>query len=310
MDKADSHMRARAPGEIHPPDPLMVELESMLESAVAYEVRGAKALDDRDWTRAAMYFRKGIDLAPDEPSLHHKLGTALFLGGDARGAAEQFSEALRLSPHFAKAHYSLGVMLGASGQSRQAIEHLTSAARDDPTYAEARLRLADVLRQSGRAAESLPLYEQAAKLDPRPPDAPFGYALALVGLKRYKEARDRLTGGMKVYPDHPAFVHALVRLLAAAPDDRVRDGREAMRLMQMLLAHEPRNHDIDEMMAMTLAELGQYGEAATWQRDAMAAAQRAGRPDLARHMAGNLARYERGQPCRTPWRDEEGPVGA
>ena len=39
-------------------------------------------------------FRKGIALAPDEPSLHHKLGTALALQGRTRGAVEQFEQAL------------------------------------------------------------------------------------------------------------------------------------------------------------------------------------------------------------------------
>src|SRR5262249_39206113 len=127
MDKADAHMRARAPGEIRPPDPLMLELETVLESAIAYEVRGAKALDDRDWTGAAASFRKGIELAPGEPSLHHKLGTALFLGSDTNGAASEFAEALRLSPTFAKAHYSLGVLLGASGKTTDALAHLREA---------------------------------------------------------------------------------------------------------------------------------------------------------------------------------------
>jgi hypothetical protein len=59
-------------------------------------------------------------------------------------------------------------------------------------------------------------------------------------------------------------------------------------------------------MAMTLAELGQCGEAVTWERDAIGAAERAGRTDLARRMAENLARYERGRPCRAAWRDDDG----
>jgi tetratricopeptide (TPR) repeat protein len=304
-EKAEAHLRLRGPGAIRPTDPLMLELETMLESAVAYEVRGAKALDERDWKAAAAYFRKGIELAPGEPSLHHKLGTALFMSGDGRGAADQFDEALRLSPRFAKAHYSLGVLLAANGRTADALEHLNEAVRADPAYAEARVRLADVLRQRGRAAESLARYAEAAALDPRATDAPLGYALALVDLHRYREGRDRLLDGMKQYPDRPAFVHALVRLLAAAPDATVRDGQAALRLMREVLAREPRSVEVGELMAMTQAELGQFGEAVTWQREALASAVRVSRPDLVRRLTDALARYEHRQPCRTPALDEE-----
>jgi hypothetical protein len=108
---------------------------------------------------------------------------------------------------------------------------------------------------------------------------------------------------MTIYPEHPGFVHALVRLLAAAPDDRVRDGRRAMELMRSL-PREDRSIEAGEMMAMTLAELNQYEEAATWQRDAMAAAERAGHRNLVSRMAENLTLYERRRPCRVPWRDD------
>jgi tetratricopeptide (TPR) repeat protein len=304
-DKAEAHIRLRAPGTIRPADPLMFELETMLESAVAYEVRGAKALDEGDWKGAAAYFRKGIGLAPSNPSLHHKLGTALYLSGDAPGAADQFADALRLSPGFAKAHYSLGVLLASNGRSVEALEHLNQAVRADPLYAEARVRLADVLRRSGRAAQSLPRYAEAAALDPRASDAPLGYALALVDLHRYQEARDRLLEDMNQYPDRPAFVHALVRLLAAAPDASVRDGHAALRLMRDVLAREPRSVEIGELMAMTQAELGQFGEAVTWQREALATADRVSSPDLVRRLTDALTLYEHRQPCRTPGLDEE-----
>jgi tetratricopeptide (TPR) repeat protein len=306
-EKAEAHMRQRGPGDIRPPDPLMLDLESVLESPVAYEVRGAKALDERDFKRAADAFRKGLELAPDEPSLHHKLGTALYLEGDAAAAAAEFETTLRLSPHFAKAHYSLGIMHGSSGRTGQAIEHLTAAIRDDPAYVEARVRLADVLRMNGQPQASLQHYEAAAATDPRIPDAPFGYALSLVDLGRYREARDRLGEGVERYPEHAGFAQALARLLAAAPDDRVRDGAAAMRLMQTLLAHQPRSYQFAETMAMTVAELGQYGEAASWQHEAIAGAERAGRSDVARRMAEALSRYERRQPCRTPWHRDDPP---
>jgi len=308
--RADQHMRLRGAGEIRPRDPLMQDLESVLESAVAFEVRGAKALDDRDWTAAAAAFRKGIALAPNEPSLHHKLGTALFMSGDVNGAAEEFTAALRVSPTFAKAHYSLGVLMGSSGHPDRAIEHLSAAVKQDPTYVDARVRLGDVLRMSGRPAEAMAQYREAASLDPRAIDAPLGAVKALVALKRYAEARARLREEMKQHPDDPAFAHLLVRLLAAAPDDRVRDGRAAETLMRGLLARGPRTADLDEMMAMTMAELGQFGEAVTWQREAISAAEQAGNRDRARRMAEMLSLYERRRPCRTPWWDEEPQSGS
>jgi tetratricopeptide (TPR) repeat protein len=304
MDKADAHMRLRTPGDVQPDDPLMRDLESLLESAIAYEVRGAKALDAGDWKAAAAAFRKGIELAPAEPSLHHKLGTALYLDGDAAGAAAAFDRALRLSPHFAKAHYSLGIMRAAAGQAAPAVEHLSAALRDDPAYVEARLRLADVLRHSGHAAESLTHYARAATLDPRLAEARFGEAMALVALDRYHEARERLADDLKQYPGHLPFARALVRLLAAAPDDRARDGAEAMRILQQALTNEPRGADHAEITAMTLAALGRYDDAVAAQREAIAAAERGGRSDRTRGMAQDLSRYERRQPCRTPWRDE------
>jgi len=306
QDKASAHMRLRGPGTIRPSDPLMLELETILESAVAYELRGEKALREHDFTAAAKYFRKGIDLAPGEASLHHKLGTALYLSGDARGAEDEFGQALRLSPAFAKAHYSLGVLHAADGRMADAVQHLKEAVRADPADAEARIRLADLLRRGGRAAESLSQYTEAAALDPRSTDASLGHAFALVDLRRYREARDRLRDGVQQYANRPEFVHALVRLLTAAPDAAVRDGREALALMRGVLAREPRGIEVGELMAMTQAELGQYGEAVTWQREALTAAERLSQPDLVRRLTETLTRYEHQQPCRTLALDQPG----
>jgi hypothetical protein len=60
-----------------------------------------------------------------------------------------------------------------------------------------------------------------------------------------------------------------------------------------------------QTMAMTFAELGQYEDAVTWQRDAMSAAQQARREDLTARLEENLRRYQSRQPCRTPWRGDD-----
>ena len=306
VQKAEAHLRQPHAGEIGPPDPLMDDLGGLLESAAAYEFRGIRALDRGDSQGAAAYFRKGIELAPDRAPLHHRLGTALMITGDARGALEQFEEALRLDPRLARAHYSLGVILLSSGKTEEAIERLSAAVKYEPNYVEAHFLLANALRERGQLREAVSHYEQIVRIDPRIAQAWLEEGMALVRLKRYQEARDRLIKGMEVHPDHPGFAHMLARLMAAAPDDRVRDGQRALALIQGLLTNH-RDPDTGETMAMALAELGRYEDAATWQREAIAAAKQAGDDGLAQRMGENLKRYQRHEPCRTPWREDDMP---
>jgi tetratricopeptide (TPR) repeat protein len=307
LGKAQAHLRQQGDSEILPADPLMQELDELLQSPMAYDLRGTRTLDIGDWAAAAALFRKGLELAPTNASLRHKLGTALFQMGDARGALEQFEEVVRMSPEYTKAHYSLGIILEASGKYDEAIDRFSTALKYGPGYVQARVRLAGVLRRSGRLQESLEQYDQVLKTDPSLSEAAFGYAMTLVRMQRHQEARDRLTGGMKVSPDQPVFAHALARLLAASPDHRVRDGRRAMALVNEL-RKKHQTIDLGETLAMAMAELGQYEQAAAVQRDVMAAAEQAGVSDVARGiMVENLRLYERRQPCRTPWGDGELP---
>ncbi len=304
VDKADLHLRQREEHEILPADPLMVELDELVESPQAYESRGIRELNQERWVEAAALFRKGLALDPANPALQHRLGTALYMMGDQRGAREQFEAVVKTTPDHRLAQYSLGVLLQADGRHGEAIERFTAALRSRPTYTEARLRLAASLRKSGRAKESLTHYEQILTTNPDLTEARFGLASAYVELGRYREARDRLEEGAKAYPDQQLFTHGLARLLAAAPDDRLRDGPRAMALAQGLVA-QGRTLDLGATMAMAFAELGRFSEAAALQRDLIAAAEKNSLQDVVRRLKTNLGLYERSEPCRTPWADGE-----
>ncbi len=302
-DKAEVHLRQRGAVEVAPPDPVMQELADVLRSSIAYERRGDRAVAAGDFGSAVTQFRKGLELAPDSLPLRQKLATTLSLTGDVPGAVQQLQEILRRSPTFPSAHYSLGVLLLSSGRDDLAIEQFSAAVHGDPTYVQARLQLAHALRRRAQFAQALREYTQAIEADPRLAEARFGEAVTLVHLKRYGEARDRLDASVRLHPERDEFGLALARLLAAAPDDRVRDGGRALTLAQAVVARRD-TVDSHEVVAMALAETGQYDEAAKWQRDAIAAADRAGHHDAARTMADNLTLYTRRQPCRTPWRED------
>lgn len=303
LAKAEAHLQQRGEADVAVPDPLMQDVRGMLRSATAYESLGISALERGDSAAATMYFRKGIELSPETASLHHRLGTALFLQGDARAGQEHFEAALRIAPGFARAHYSLGVLMASTGQYQRAEERLSAAVQSEPDYIEARLLLADILRHSGRPRESLPHYGHVLGIDPRLVDARLGQALALVGMGQYQQARDRLTEATSAHPNQPDLLQALARLLAAAPDPRVRDGRRAVALMQELVKVQ-RTPELNETMAMAYAETGEYQQAVGWQREAMTAAEQAGRDlHVRQQMTENLRLFERGEPCRTPWRE-------
>ena len=282
----------------------MESVGALLQNAAAYEIRGSDALDKRNWPEAVTQLRKAVELAPTNAFSRLNLGTALYLTGDSRGALEQFEAAVRLSPQFAKAHYGIGVLMEAQGKDDEAIKRFSSAAQYEPGDVQAHLSLGDALRRNGRLEESMSEYDQIMKIDPGVSQARFGYVMALVRLRRYQEARQRLADAMKVYPDQPGFAHAMARLLAAAPDDRVRDGKAALSIVEQLVKIQ-KTPALRETMAMTLAELGRYQEAVTWQRDAIAAAREVGRSDMTAALTENLRLYEGQRPCRTPWRDDD-----
>jgi tetratricopeptide (TPR) repeat protein len=301
---AELRLRDRRNADVAPADPLMDRVAALLAGRQAFLVRGTEALNRGEWAIAVEEFRKGLERAPADPVLRHRLGTALFMMGNAREARREFEDVVRQSPGYAPAQYSLGLLLEAAGNARDAIDHFVTAVKSQPTYVAARLRLAAALRRSGRVEEALDHYEQVTRLDPRVSEAALESAITLVRLRRYSEARDRLLSGMEAYPGQRGFAAALARLLAAAPDDRVRDGGRALALAEKMLSAD-QSTEVGETMAMALAEIGEYGEAVRIQRELIAAARQAGRPDLAATLQPNLRLYEQRKPCRTPWRDED-----
>jgi tetratricopeptide (TPR) repeat protein len=302
--EAEAHLRRRGTAGPPFPDPLLDVLGTLLQNAEALEVRAVEAIEREDWPAAIAALRRVLELAPDNASARLNLGSTLFLSGDAAAARVEYEAAVRLDPGLAKAHYALGILFEADGRDDEAVEAFARAVEAEPAAIEAHLSLADALRRSGRVEASLPHYAEALRLDPNAAQAQFGTAMALVRLGRYQEARDRLAEGMQMYPDQSGFPHALARVLAAAPDARARDGRRALLLMQPLLQAQA-GVALNETMAMVQAEVGDFDEAAAWQRNAIEAARQAGRADLVPALSDALAQYERRQPSRMPWRDDD-----
>lgn len=309
LEQARSHLSRQGTIEPRPEDPLLQEIEGRFESALMLDFRGGEALAAGNWAAAADYFDQALALSPDSPLLRHRLGSALLRMGDARGSEEQFERIIETSPEYTEAFFNLAMLMARSGRSEQAIAQLTTALHHKPGYLEARVALARLLGRNGRAAEAQTHYGTALEIAPLHAPAALGHAMNLVFLDRYEEARDRLADGIRAFPNDPGFAHALSRLLAAAPDDGIRDGERALTLAEELLEREPNMEGMNagETLAMALAAAGQFPVAVAVQQDLRNGASEAGLDDVVRRLSDNLSRYQSGQPARVPWTPAELP---
>jgi len=313
LDQAKAHLARRGDVEPKPEDHLLLDAEARIESALVLDYRGGEALAAGNWATAADYFQKALGLSPDSPSIRQRLGTALFRMGDMRGAEEQFEQVIRTAPASREAHYNLAMIKAGSGRMEAAIAQLTTALGQEPGYSHGRVALAHLLAVTGRPAEALTQYKTTLEMEPLRAEAALGYAMTLALLDRYPEAADRLTDGMRTFPDEPGFKRALTRLLAAAPDDKMRNGRLALTMAEQLLKERQQTVEdgvaAGETYAMALAESGQYAAAAGVQRDVRGTGEQGGvSNDIVRRLTDNLTRYERGLPCRRPWTPDELPM--
>jgi tetratricopeptide (TPR) repeat protein len=323
LDKARPHIGQWRNRDLPVPDPRQQDMDLLLESGLSYELRGIREFEVRDWKGAAEFFRKGLALTPNNSplrrSLEHKLGTALFLTGDVTEAEKHFDAVIESGPKegideaTAKAHYSLAVMLASDPKRVMlALPHFEAAIRSQPNYVEAHLAMADFLRRNHRPDEALAQYRDTLAINPRNSIARLGYAVSLVDAKRYREAREWLEEAISQFPDRSEYKIGLARVLSASPDDRVRDGQKAIALTQELFKGQ-RTTILGETIAMALAEYGDFQQAVMIQRDVMAAAEHAGLTAQLARMKRNLDLYERHQPCRTPFADDDlslGPASA
>jgi len=308
--EAEAQMRRRGEGEIRPSDPLLEALGKLVDSALSRHALGVDASLVGDWAAAAAHFRRVIALEPDHVSARINLAVALYRVGDSEGALAEANRALEISPTEARAQYVRGAILADSGRDAEAIRVYKDAIRVNPDFVEAHLNLALLLQRNGRQQEALARYAAALLLQPALADAQFGSADVMARLGRFREARDRFSEGMAAHPSDARFAHALARVLVSAPDAAVRDGRRALALIEKLLA-EGATVDRATTMALTLAELGRYDEAAGWQREALAGAARAGETGRAvLGMERNLLAFQQRRPVRQSWAENEQVDGA
>jgi tetratricopeptide (TPR) repeat protein len=297
LQKAQAHLQQQGPVGVRSTDPLVDDLQQLIQGERLHLVRGRMAFDALRFSEAAEEFRKAVAANPASVPARVNLGSTLAQIGDVKGATEQYQEAIRISPSNAAAHYNLGLLLAKQNQHDQAILHFQSVLGLDPKDADARFMLAQELLKSARPEEALPEFSRVVESDPDNEEALLEQVKLLFRKKQYKQALGGLAKGNALFPQKGRTAALLAYLLASSPQYDLRDGAKALALSKLVYQSTGLvNHGA--IVAMALAELGRCSEAAEWQRQMIAIAERNRDTNMVGKLRADLKRYEGSQACR------------
>lgn len=326
LEGAERHFRRAA--EIDPED---IEARVRHADALTRLQRSDEAIELLEGVLAA-------DAA--SPLAQLALGAAHQRAGSDSAARIALGKVLDAAPgasaERAEAHYRLAVLAEANGAAQPGapgnagvspgsatpalkdadrpqadsdpIEHLRQAIELDPDFAEAHALLGRTLARQERYVEGARHLARALRHDPANADWHRDRAMSLILGKRYAAARTGLMAGRQALERlegdsaRDAVNHLdtlLARLLAASPDPSVRNGAEALAIARRLMADRP-SIQRAETVAMALAEVGEFKQAAALQQQALDEVERRGGAPTAGQKE-RLRVYLNDEPAREPW---------
>jgi tetratricopeptide (TPR) repeat protein len=245
-------------------------------------------------------FRAAVAADPGDAEAIANLGISLANLGRNDEAERYLSQSLAMDDANAVAHLSLGVVHDRHGRNEAAIEQYSATLERDPDNASARVYMADAKMRSGRAAEAAELYREALARAPGSARLEYSLVLAYVKAGKLGEARKVLERALAAQPGNQVLQNTLARILATAPETKVRDGQRALEIAKALF-ERTRSPDVGQTYAMALAETGNFVEAAKLQQETIIAYERS-KVDISKpFLERNLTSYQRRQPAREGW---------
>ena len=190
------------------------------------------------YDEAIRYYTAAMALRPRNPGVLVNLGNALIGKDDLDGAMTAYRDALAVHPDNPLAHERLGLALEQKGRLDEAIAELRESIRLR-TYVPDYVNLGALLARRGLCDEAIAVFKQAIELDPI-------RAIA----HRWGRAYELGTA-----------YNAWAWLLATAPNAKVRNPPEAVKLAKKAVEFGPENADYWNTLGAAQYRAGAWQEA-------------------------------------------------
>lgn len=173
------------------------------ESWVAYNNLAYTHEERGDLETASKYYRKAMEIKPDDPGVEVNLANLLEKKGSEEKTLEIYNKILSKNPGFINARFNLANLLAGKGKIDQAIMHYRIALSQRPRDAEILSNLANALYVKGRRNEALSHYKKALMLNPELHEASYNAGLIYMENREWDEAIEYLERYADKNPDNP-----------------------------------------------------------------------------------------------------------
>jgi tetratricopeptide (TPR) repeat protein len=162
-------------------------------------------------------YRKAIELNPNAPDLHFRLGRSLLLQSHSpevlEQAAAEFRAELKLSPEDASCEFQLGQIAQVETKTAEARMHFEQALKLSPAFVQALIALGKMEAAAKNYARAAELLSQATKLEPANETAHYALMSAYRDSGRMDEAKQEKAALDKLQkPEDGEFSNFLKKL--------------------------------------------------------------------------------------------------
>ena len=135
-----------------------------------HELSGEILEIENRYSDAVAEYRKAIELNPNAPELHFRLGRAILLQSHSpeslEQAAAEFKSELKLSPEDGACEFQLGQIAQVQGNTAAAKPYFERAVKLSPTFVQALIALGKLSSQQKQYDQAITLLSRATQLQP------------------------------------------------------------------------------------------------------------------------------------------------